>query len=69
MADRYARKHVSKLVPEDHRVLMPLLLAVTIVNSAVSLFQLSHVFTFSDQKWPMASQSTMRLITTPDSRV
>ncbi|KAJ5833265.1 hypothetical protein N7474_001576 [Penicillium riverlandense] len=28
------RKHVSRLVPADHRVLMPLLLAVTIVNSA-----------------------------------
>ncbi|KAF3388728.1 Lactose permease [Penicillium rolfsii] len=28
------RKHVSRLVPADHRVLMPLLLAVAIVNSA-----------------------------------
>jgi len=31
------RKHVSKLVLVDHTVLMPLLLAVTIVNSAVSV--------------------------------
>ncbi|KAI8649208.1 MFS domain-containing protein [Fusarium keratoplasticum] len=30
----FGRKHVSRLVPADHRVLMPLLLAVTIVNSA-----------------------------------
>ncbi|KAG9252436.1 general substrate transporter [Emericellopsis atlantica] len=30
----FDRKHVSRLVPADHRVLMPLLLAVTIVNSA-----------------------------------
>lgn len=37
------RKHVSKLVPANHRVLMPLLLAVTIVNSAVS----APEFTFS----------------------
>lgn len=29
------RKHLSRLVPVGHRVLMPLLLAVTIVNSAV----------------------------------
>ncbi|KAL4863214.1 general substrate transporter [Aspergillus spectabilis] len=34
MAVLFERKHVSKLVPADHRVLMPLLLAVTIVNSA-----------------------------------
>lgn len=33
---QFERKHVSRLVPADHRVLMPLLLAVTIVNSAVS---------------------------------
>ncbi|CAL5868912.1 uncharacterized protein PFLUO_LOCUS3139 [Penicillium psychrofluorescens] len=31
---QFERKHVSRLVPADHRVLMPLLLAVTIVNSA-----------------------------------
>ncbi|KAM0282402.1 hypothetical protein ACHAQH_003083 [Verticillium albo-atrum] len=30
----FERKHVSRLIPSDHRVLMPLLLAVTIVNSA-----------------------------------
>ncbi|KAL5337421.1 general substrate transporter [Aspergillus crustosus] len=34
MAVQFERKHVSNLVPADHRVLMPLLLAVTIVNSA-----------------------------------
>ncbi|CAH0021120.1 unnamed protein product [Clonostachys rhizophaga] len=34
MASQFERKHVSKLVPADHRFLMPLLLAVTIVNSA-----------------------------------
>lgn len=34
MAAKFERKHVSKLVPADHRILMPLLLAVTIVNSA-----------------------------------
>lgn len=31
----FERKHVSRLVPADHKILMPLLLAVTIVNSAV----------------------------------
>ncbi|OAK99101.1 general substrate transporter [Phaeosphaeriaceae sp. SRC1lsM3a] len=31
---QFERKHVSKLIPADHRLLMPLLLAVTIVNSA-----------------------------------
>ncbi|KAH7392004.1 hexose transporter-like protein [Phaeosphaeria sp. MPI-PUGE-AT-0046c] len=31
---QFERKHVSKLIPADHRILMPLLLAVTIVNSA-----------------------------------
>ena len=36
MAARFHRKHVSSFVPVDHRLLMPLLLAVTIVNSAVS---------------------------------
>ncbi|KAJ4256143.1 hypothetical protein NW762_009219 [Fusarium torreyae] len=30
----FERKHVSRLVPADHKLLMPLLLAVTIVNSA-----------------------------------
>ncbi|CCT75546.1 related to hexose transporter protein [Fusarium fujikuroi IMI 58289] len=30
----FERKHVSRLVPTDHKILMPLLLAVTIVNSA-----------------------------------
>ncbi|KAH6632907.1 hexose transporter-like protein [Boeremia exigua] len=34
MAEVFHRKHVSRLVPADHRLLMPLLLAVTIVNSA-----------------------------------
>lgn len=35
MAAQFERKHVSKLIPADHRVLMPLLLSVAIVNSAV----------------------------------
>ncbi|KAH7368687.1 general substrate transporter [Plectosphaerella cucumerina] len=30
----FDRKHVSRMVPSNHKVLMPLLLAVTIVNSA-----------------------------------
>ncbi|EXL67948.1 hypothetical protein FOPG_15952 [Fusarium oxysporum f. sp. conglutinans race 2 54008] len=30
----FERKHVLRLVPADHKILMPLLLAVTIVNSA-----------------------------------
>lgn len=34
---QFERKHVSKLIPADHRLLMPLLLAVTIVNSAVRI--------------------------------
>ncbi|KAF2832851.1 hexose transporter-like protein [Ophiobolus disseminans] len=34
MATTFQRKHVSKLIPTNHKVLMPLLLAVTIVNSA-----------------------------------
>ncbi|KAL4953368.1 general substrate transporter [Aspergillus filifer] len=34
MSVQFERRHVSKLVPTDHRVLMPLLLAVTVVNSA-----------------------------------
>jgi hypothetical protein len=33
----FDRKHVSRMVPSNHKVLMPLLLAVTIVNSAVGL--------------------------------
>lgn len=36
MAERFERKYVSKLVPEDQRILIPLLLCVAIVNSAVS---------------------------------
>lgn len=43
MMAQLQRKHVSRLVPADHRVLMPLLLAVTIVNFAVS-FALLHPF-------------------------
>ncbi|RDW83536.1 putative Hexose transporter [Aspergillus mulundensis] len=34
MATNFERRHVSKLVPADHRVLMPLLLAVAVINSA-----------------------------------
>ncbi|KAF2024454.1 hypothetical protein EK21DRAFT_117772 [Setomelanomma holmii] len=34
MASSFERRHVSKMIPADHRILMPLLLAVTIVNSA-----------------------------------
>ena len=37
MATQFERKHVSKKIPTDHRILMPLLLAVTIVNSAGEL--------------------------------
>ncbi|KAL3481567.1 hexose transporter [Aspergillus californicus] len=34
MTIQFERKHVSRFVPADHRVLVPILLAVTIVNSA-----------------------------------
>jgi hypothetical protein len=37
MATQFERKHVSRLISTNHKILMPLLLAVTIVNSAVSL--------------------------------
>jgi hypothetical protein len=36
----FERKHASKLIPSNHKVLMPLLLAVTIVNSAASLISI-----------------------------
>ncbi|KAJ8114043.1 hypothetical protein OPT61_g3985 [Boeremia exigua] len=34
MATSFERKHISRWISADHRILMPLLLAVTIVNSA-----------------------------------
>jgi hypothetical protein len=40
MSTLFEYKHVSKLVPADHKVLIPLLLAVAIVNSAVSVISL-----------------------------
>jgi len=40
MTSHFERRHVSRMIPADHKILMPLLLAVTIVNSAVGY---SHV--------------------------
>jgi hypothetical protein len=48
MMSQLERKHVSKLVPADHRLLMPLLLAVTIVNSAVSFALERKPVSYSD---------------------
>lgn len=50
MAAEFQRKHVSKLISTDLRVLMPLLLAMTIVNSAVSFPRVLQVRTYRDDQ-------------------